>query len=201
VGLVRSALIDDGTREQTAGYVSVGPRYTLIVLHPADTLVPMTIARPNAVVDFSFARITFNDYRPRAGDLPTHSYTATTKVEPGSGIQTSGRCLGQIACYHRDTMSIGKRSALAILSVALVSCSRTGIPSGAPASGNRASASPSSASKRPTISEKPRGPTSTPAPEISREQAACLKRCERRNMYTDCADKDGNMMSCPCHCP
>ena len=29
---------------------------------------------------------------------------------------------------------------------------------------------------------------------------ACLEKCEHRNMNADCADEDGHMMPCPCHC-
>jgi len=43
-------------------------------------------------------------------------------------------------------------------------------------------------------------PTARPTPkENARED--CLARCRQRNRHTDCADKDGHMMPCPCHCP
>jgi hypothetical protein len=29
---------------------------------------------------------------------------------------------------------------------------------------------------------------------------ACLEKCRQRNTHTDCADQDGHMMPCPCHC-
>lgn len=29
---------------------------------------------------------------------------------------------------------------------------------------------------------------------------ACREKCQRRNRNTDCADADGHMMACPCHC-
>jgi WD40 repeat protein len=32
-------------------------------------------------------------------------------------------------------------------------------------------------------------------------RAACLERCHKRNMYTDCADETGGMVPCPCRCP
>ena len=56
-------------------------------------------------------------------------------------------------------------------------------------------------------SEKP--PASKPAPPAKRKRhrakeedarRACLEKCERRNMHTDCLDGDGHMMPCPCHC-
>jgi hypothetical protein len=55
--------------------------------------------------------------------------------------------------------------------------------------------------------EKP--PASKPARRAKRKRhhtkeedarQACLEKCEERNMYTDCADEDGHMMPCPCHC-
>jgi len=43
-------------------------------------------------------------------------------------------------------------------------------------------------------------PAAKPTPqEKARED--CLARCRQRNRHTDCADKDGHMMPCPCHCP
>jgi hypothetical protein len=56
-------------------------------------------------------------------------------------------------------------------------------------------------------SEKP--PASKPAPAAKRKRhrakeedarRACLEKCKHRNMHTDCADQDGHMMPCPCHC-
>jgi WD40 repeat protein len=32
-------------------------------------------------------------------------------------------------------------------------------------------------------------------------RSACLDKCHKRNMYTDCAGPEGGMMPCPCHCP
>lgn len=37
--------------------------------------------------------------------------------------------------------------------------------------------------------------------KVRSAREACLEKCEKRNRYTDCADDDGNMMPCPCHCP
>jgi hypothetical protein len=52
-------------------------------------------------------------------------------------------------------------------------------------------------------------PASKPAPPAKRKRhrakeddarRACLEECKRRNRHTDCADADGHMMPCPCHC-
>ena len=56
----------------------------------------------------------------------------------------------------------------------------------------RASAEPS-----PATSSRKRGA----ARLRSTTDSDCYRKCERRNMYTDCADDEGHMMPCPCHCP
>jgi hypothetical protein len=33
------------------------------------------------------------------------------------------------------------------------------------------------------------------------EGGECREACERRSQVEDCADEEGNMMACPCHCP
>jgi hypothetical protein len=33
------------------------------------------------------------------------------------------------------------------------------------------------------------------------KRSKCREECERRNRSQDCADQDGNMMPCSCHCP
>jgi len=29
----------------------------------------------------------------------------------------------------------------------------------------------------------------------------CLKKCRERNRNRDCANREGGMVTCPCHCP
>ena len=43
-------------------------------------------------------------------------------------------------------------------------------------------------------------PRKKPATKKRSRREACLEACEKRNMYTDCADADG-MTGCPCNCP
>ena len=33
------------------------------------------------------------------------------------------------------------------------------------------------------------------------KRSACLRACERQSRYTDCANDEGRMVACPCHCP
>src|SRR5437764_13346712 len=41
-----------------------------------------------------------------------------------------------------------------------------------------------------------------PVPDTNAtSRTQCVADCKRRNMYTDCADAEGHMLPCPCHCP
>ncbi|MGE0395214.1 MAG: hypothetical protein AB7T06_00705 [Kofleriaceae bacterium] len=43
-------------------------------------------------------------------------------------------------------------------------------------------------------------PPATKKKPRTKSRAACLEECNKRNRYTDCADAEGGMMPCPCHC-
>jgi hypothetical protein len=65
-----------------------------------------------------------------------------------------------------------------LLSLGALSCSHT--PAGQPA----------------TVREPAPSPDATPA-----AMEECRKRCEEFRMIADCADEQGHMVQCPCHCP
>jgi hypothetical protein len=64
------------------------------------------------------------------------------------------------------------------MSLGVLSCSHA--PAGPPA----------------TVREPAPAPDAAPAPVDE-----CRERCEQFQMIADCADQQGHMVQCPCHCP
>jgi hypothetical protein len=46
-----------------------------------------------------------------------------------------------------------------------------------------------------TAKKKPRPKVKPP------KRDACREKCDHFNKIADCADEEGHMMPCPCHCP
>ena len=41
----------------------------------------------------------------------------------------------------------------------------------------------------------------SPSGTAEKRRRDCLRKCRERNRNRDCANRDGEMVTCPCHCP
>ena len=40
-----------------------------------------------------------------------------------------------------------------------------------------------------------------PGEKAAKRRRDCLRKCQKRNRNRDCANREGGMVTCPCHCP